>query len=99
MKYKRIGEKSLRALKWKKAYNYAKNFTELKDCYNTWSTAKHNAYTFCISEMCAEGGWGKRIISHNSMHFTFAYQCEVKDGFVLRIITKCNNYEIMWNPF
>lgn len=99
MKYKRIGENSQRALRWKKAYNYAKNFTELRDCYKTFSSEKRCAYEYCVSEMCAEGGWGKRIIGHNSMQFTFAYQCEVEDGYVLRVITRCNNYEIMWNPF
>lgn len=99
MKYKRIGENSQRAIRWKNAYNYSKNKTELSDCYGRYSTAKLRAYAFCLTEMEHEHGWGKRIIGHNSMQFTFAYQCEVKDGYVLRVITALNQYEIMWNPF
>lgn len=94
MRYRRIGRDSQRGRSWVTAYNQSPWIT-LDDCYGTYSIAKRQAYNFCVSEMCAEGGFGKRILSHNSTQFTFAYLCDLPIvGYVLRVITKSNNYEI-----
>ena len=52
----------------------------LEDVYSTFSTAKRNAYEYCINDMVNNSGYDFRILSYNTFMFTCAYRYEDVNG-------------------
>lgn len=58
------------------AYEAYKRATasELWEVYGSYSRAKENAIAYCKRLQYQLGGWGGRIISHNSMIFSYGFE-------------------------
>ena len=58
------------------AYEQYKRATasELWEVYGSYSHAKERAHNYCVQLMNSLGGWGGRIISHNSMVFSYGFE-------------------------
>ena len=62
------------------------------DVYGSVSKKKYEAWKKC-KEMCEKDkGEDFRIISHNSFQFSVAWNCYIDGQYVVRIITKSNDY-------
>lgn len=68
--------------------------TTLRDVYGSFSLAKQRAFDRCVADMFYHNGYNKRIPTHNSQTFTFAYTYEKDGREVLRYHTAYNVYEI-----
>lgn len=64
---------------------------DLRDVYKSYSHEKEFAMKLCCDMMEAEGGWGLKILSANTFHFTVAW---VKPENVLHVVTRNNDYYI-----
>lgn len=49
------------------------NDTDLDDVYGNYSTAKYNAYEYCINLFRELNGWDFKIISHNTFSFSVGF--------------------------
>lgn len=86
---KHINANTKSASRFVNAYNRS-NETSIRECYNTFSTAKACAEIECRSMMFNEGGNGFKIISFN----TFGFSCAWMVGDVLRVETPQSSYKI-----
>lgn len=71
----------------------AKNFEgyTLNEVYGKYSSAKYNAFVYCLHKASAENGKNFHICSHNTFGFSVAW--EVENG--VRIETPQNSYLIV----
>lgn len=87
---KHLNKNTKNASRFVNAY-YRSNETSLRECYNTYSTAKACAERECRRMMLNENGNGFRIISFN----TFGFSCGWMVGEnILRVETPQSSYEI-----
>lgn len=86
---KHINANTKKASRFVNAYNRSKE-TNLRECYNTYSTAKACAERDCRRMMYNENGKDFRIISFN----TFGFSCGWIVGDTLRVETPQSSYEI-----
>lgn len=63
----------------------------LNDVYDSFSSAKYNAWLWCLNRCREEGGKNFRITSNNTFGFSVAW--DVSNG--VRIETPKNSYLIM----
>ena len=71
----------------------AKNFQgyTLNEIYDSYSSAKYNAFVYCLNKAANENGKNFHIYSHNSFGFSVAWN--VENG--VRIETPQNSYLIL----
>ena len=63
----------------------------LDDCYQNYSSAKQNAFDYCINKQNKMNGSDGRILSYNTFVFTYAF---MTDDNKLIVICPVNEYEI-----
>lgn len=85
--------KGKQAEKWCEAYRKAGRARHLAECYNNPSQAKRTAINKCYAIKHGFGGMGGRIVSYNTMQFTYGFLVPLENGDTeLHIITKDNHY-------
>lgn len=86
----KLNKDTEKAKKFIKEY-WNSNSSHLLECYNEYSYAKHNAYTYCINKMQKMNGYRGRILSYNKFIFTYAFMTNDNK---LIVICPVNEYEI-----
>lgn len=66
---------------------------DLSDVYDSYSTAKAQAWRYCEDLVAKHDGWGLRVISHNIFMFTagFLFRDPETDALKFMYITKTSD--------
>lgn len=67
--------------------------TCLEDCYKSCSVYKHRAWAYCEEQMHKRGGWGLKVISHNTGIFTAGFLFEDKETGVVKFMYITPSYD------
>lgn len=82
--------------------NSASNYEgyTLREVYGNYSSAKENAYNYCLEQCAKENGYNFHICSHNTFSFSVAWEItspETGEIIGTRIETANNSYFIRYN--
>ena len=69
--------------------------TTLSDVYGRYSTKKQDAYDWCMKKMDELEGYGMKVLSATTYHFTvgFLYTDKETGKLMFDVETSCNSYE------
>lgn len=85
--------KGKQAEKWCKAYRETRRARHLGECCNNPSYAKRKAMNACFAIKYELDGMCGKIVSYNTMQFTYGFLVPLGNGKTeLHIITKDNHY-------
>ena len=76
------------------SYNRS-SYTELSQCYGSYSSKKQNAWNYCKELCMSKNGSGLRILSRNVYQFTAAFKYEENGKQYLMYISKSEDRPIV----